>query len=138
MKWGLRRLGASETDWEKLFGLYTLTPLLLVCLAAHRWNMIPACLFRRTTGLPCPTCGSVRAWDWLASGHFIEAFMAQPLISLIEVATVAFLVYSWIVVVFKTRRIRISNMRVGILISSGLFLLALNWFYLLWRTLFPA
>lgn len=136
MKWVLRRLGPDETDWEKLVGLCTLTPLFLFLIAVHHWHVIPDCLFQRLTGLPCPTCGSVRAWELLAAGHFIEAFLTQPLMVLVEIGAIGFMVYSWTAVVFKTRRIRIENVRTGAVISGGVLLLALNWLYLLWRALF--
>ena len=37
------------------------------------------CLFRRITGIPCPTCGLVRSWRLLAQGHIAESWWLQPL-----------------------------------------------------------
>jgi len=40
---------------------------------------IQLCLFRRMTGVPCPTCGSTRAVVSLAQGHPIDALAFNPM-----------------------------------------------------------
>jgi len=41
--------------------------------------MPPLCLFRLTTGIPCPGCGTTRAGLALLTGHFAEALRHNPL-----------------------------------------------------------
>jgi hypothetical protein len=40
----------------------------------------PTCLLRRTTGIPCPTCGSTRAALAAGRGRLLEAFALNPFI----------------------------------------------------------
>jgi hypothetical protein len=42
-------------------------------------GFFPPCVFRLLTGLQCPGCGSTRALHQLLHGHFIAAFMLNPL-----------------------------------------------------------
>ena len=62
---GLIVIGAQVYTWLRAQGL--VFPL-------------PVCLLYTTTGIPCPTCGTTRAFLALASGHLGVAFRYQPLI----------------------------------------------------------
>ena len=42
-------------------------------------GFFPVCLFRLFTGLNCPGCGSTRAMHQILHGHFVAAFMLNPL-----------------------------------------------------------
>jgi len=42
-------------------------------------GFFPVCLFRAFTGLTCPGCGSTRAMHQILHGHFVAAFMLNPL-----------------------------------------------------------
>ncbi len=64
--------------------------LLLACLTGYGWicaNLIArehstgmtVCLVKRSTGLPCPSCGSTRSVMLLCQGEFSAAFHANPL-----------------------------------------------------------
>jgi hypothetical protein len=44
-----------------------------------RTGFFPVCLFRLFTGLNCPGCGSTRAMHQILHGHFVAAFMLNPL-----------------------------------------------------------
>lgn len=37
------------------------------------------CLFKKTTGIACPSCGSTRSVLSLAHGHFTDALLLNPL-----------------------------------------------------------
>lgn len=41
------------------------------------------CLFRLTTGVPCPGCGLTRGMAWLARGELARAFLLHPLAPLL-------------------------------------------------------
>jgi hypothetical protein len=63
--------------------------LLSACMVGYAWltyclknghsEAFAGCLFKRITGIPCPSCGSTRSILELASGHFQEAFLLNPL-----------------------------------------------------------
>jgi len=47
------------------------------------------CLFKRFTGVPCPTCGSTRAIFALLHGHPVQAWLFNPLVMTVVPALVA-------------------------------------------------
>ena len=53
-------------------------------------GLFPPCLFRALTGLTCPGCGSTRAMHQILHGHFVAAFMLNPLFLL----AIPFLLYA--------------------------------------------
>ncbi|HOK05383.1 MAG TPA: DUF2752 domain-containing protein [Victivallales bacterium] len=42
-------------------------------------RFLPDCMFKKITGLPCPTCGMSRAFCCLSRGNFLSAFYYNPL-----------------------------------------------------------
>ena len=53
-----------------------------VAWVARRFDLpLPGCPFREWTGVPCPFCGSTRAFAALAELNFIGAFRLNPLVS---------------------------------------------------------
>ena len=46
--------------------------------AARPFRLPGFCLFKALTGVPCPGCGVTRSILALASGHFAEAWRANP------------------------------------------------------------
>lgn len=67
--------------WAALVG----TATLLANLAGHN---VPLCVFKRLTGIPCPTCGSMRGAISLARGDLAGAWWCNPL--MFSVAVVFF------------------------------------------------
>ena len=60
-----------------------------------RSGFFPLCPFRLFTGLTCPGCGTTRALHELMHGHFVAAFMLNPLLLLaLPFVIYAFLRYS--------------------------------------------
>lgn len=53
-------------------------------------GFFPPCMFRALTGLTCPGCGSTRAMHQILHGHFVAAFMLNPLFLL----AIPFLLYA--------------------------------------------
>lgn len=57
-----------------------------------RSGFFPLCPFRFLTGLTCPGCGTTRALHELMHGHFLAAFMLNPLLLL----ALPFLLYAFL------------------------------------------
>jgi uncharacterized protein DUF2752 len=47
-------------------------------------GFFPICLFRFFTGFTCPGCGTTRALHQILHGHFLNAFMLNPLFFLLS------------------------------------------------------
>ncbi|MFH1066894.1 MAG: DUF2752 domain-containing protein [bacterium] len=47
-----------------------------------RFFPFPVCGFRWLTGLPCLFCGGTRCLVFFASGHWLNAFLVNPLVFL--------------------------------------------------------
>ncbi len=132
-----RRARPGELDHELLWLSVSLGGL----VAAGAWLSAglpwPHCLFLAVTGWPCVSCGATRAAIQLLHGHFLEAFRWNPLAFIAFSAVILFDIYAAIVLVARAPRLRISNatstqkrsIRFLILI-----MLALNWIYLLTRS----
>ena len=64
--------------------------VLIACVAGYLWlafnihqetnkvDGVEACLFKRFTNLPCPSCGSTRAILLLTNGNLANALYANP------------------------------------------------------------
>ena len=90
------------------------------------------CVFKGTTGLPCPTCGSTRAMSRLFALDFAGAFAMNPFTTL-----VAFVVAAWAVadLALLPRRESLGlevrePLGFGLRVATLLLFLA-NWVYLL-------
>jgi hypothetical protein len=70
----------------------------------HRFLMMPPCLFRAATHLPCPLCGLTTAFVRMAHGDAVGAFEAHLLgpglfaaTVLVAVSSLLAIVSSWVV-----------------------------------------
>jgi hypothetical protein len=127
-----------KTDYEFLFG-FLFMPLLagVFLLILRLSSYFPLfCVFHRLTGIPCPACGSFRCEEQLMAGHLRDAFLVQPLMTLIVLGCVAFALYSWVVVIFQLPRLRLEGVtrrQRRAVIWMAITLVVANWFYLLMR-----
>ena len=69
----------SPTSLGLTWGAVALATTLLAPLAARWAPLLPGCLFRELTGLPCPTCGSAHAALALFRLDLREAITFNPL-----------------------------------------------------------
>ena len=66
--------------------------ILVSCTAGYVWlwfdmygrlslhsDVVRACLIKRLTGLPCPSCGSTRSVEAILDGKYIEAMLINPI-----------------------------------------------------------
>lgn len=64
-----------------LWGAVALALLALSPLAPAFAGILPECVFRRVTGVPCLTCGGTRAVLALLAGNLPAALQANPLVT---------------------------------------------------------
>ena len=138
MKTALRNLQKGETDFEFIFGilfipiLFTVS-LVLVGASSH----IPIfCVFHRWTSIPCPACGSFRCVEQCVAGHIREAWLTQPLVTILMGLALVYAAYSWMVVLLKLPRFRvmgISRSQRRLLVFLALAAVLVNWAYIAFR-----
>lgn len=94
----------------------------------------PRCPFFAVTGLPCVTCGATRSAIAFLHGDLLAALRWNPLAFVAFCGFLVFDLYSAIVLVGRTARLRIVDWtlteknRARVIVIG---LLALNWIYLL-------
>jgi hypothetical protein len=115
--------------------------LVAVALPSAAWLRlglpVPVCLFRESTGIPCPTCGSTRLLESLLSGRILEAAAMNPLVfaglaavlvwALLSTARVALGLPGWRVVLARWER--------RLLLCFAIVATLANWAYVIARTL---
>ena len=92
-----------------------------------RWGVsLETCLFLRTTGYPCPTCGSTRSVLALLSGDWVGSLRSSPLLW-VAAALALYLGLSWLRggAPIDSHRIRSWQVALGVL------LLLANWIWVL-------
>jgi hypothetical protein len=118
------------------FGLIYGTIAVLALVAAYALPLVdlfPACLFKRMTSIPCPTCGATRSLVHLAHGEILKSFRMNPLFALTIIAALLGLIFNMLSLLGKFPRISIT------LTSSKAFLfraavmgaVLINWAYLI-------
>jgi uncharacterized protein DUF2752 len=134
MQISAQRLAPKETDYELLWLGVSVCALVVgvTWFALHLpW---PTCTFRALTGLPCVTCGATRAAIQFLHGHFIAAWIFNPLISAGLCAIALFDFYAVFVLVTGAPRLRIAHLTQNEKIVTRVLVigfLASNWIYLL-------
>ncbi|MEO5720034.1 MAG: DUF2752 domain-containing protein [Chthoniobacterales bacterium] len=134
MRVELRRLRAGEADHELIWLAVTVG----AALVASAWLALqlpwPVCTFRSLTGVPCLTCGATHSSLAFLHGNFGAALRFNPLIFAGLCAVALFDLYALVVLVTRTRRVRVSfpNPRTRKwLLAVGLLIGFSNWIYLL-------
>lgn len=95
---------------------------------------LPKCLLHTWTGIPCPGCGSTRAFRQFLVGHLGAAFVFNPLATLGFLGIIAFDIYAVLVLCGKAPRLRLEPLSRSQ--TQGLRVLAIcavaaNWWWLL-------
>ena len=89
------------------------------------------CIFRSLTGIPCPTCGTTRAATAFLRGDLHDAFIANPLATLVGIA---FVVGGVIAGIWATARWPVPRTKISLpfwarVTTIGIILA--NWIYLI-------
>jgi hypothetical protein len=93
----------------------------------------PRCLLKTWTGVPCLTCGGIRALNALLTGHVAAAFRLQPLLTLLAIAAMAWVGYAVAGALFGVCRLRVRTTRreQRVLMAAAVVLVLANWVYLI-------
>jgi hypothetical protein len=116
-----------------------ITGLSLLCLAVMLCALLPdsfqpICLFRHLSGMPCFSCGSTRAAEFLLRGDVGAAFRIQPLATAAFLFAVLYTAYLILVYLFRCPCVRIKGWGRrprALVLAVGAILIVLNWCYLL-------
>jgi len=73
---------ATDRRLGLIWGAIAIAAAVLTHLATPLAPLLPGCLFRELTGLPCPTCGTTHAVLALARLDFPHAIVFNPLATL--------------------------------------------------------
>ena len=132
----IRLIHRSEIglDHELLWGAIGIV-LALAALLTPLALLPYRCPFKALTGIPCPTCGMTRSLIAARQLDFASAFRMNPLAAVVAVGFGLFVVYAWIAILFRTRRIRPEVTRsweptvirmgvVAVFLANWLFLIA--------------
>lgn len=124
------------TGWLEIYGGIGL--MLLFTARFVPLSKLPfwGCALRRTTGIPCLSCGMTRSFDWFLRGRFLDSLLVNPIgfgLALLSVIGAAYLLL---------RPLRPPRLRVELSERAGLWvrvaaiaLLAGNWGYVVARAL---
>lgn len=113
--------------------------LLIARVLPRGFCILPRCLFKRISGLPCVFCGFTRAFQSLARGEWLDVIKINPGAALLF--TLLGVVFVWNAIALLSGRViergrwlQKGNLLLWIGIFGGALLL--NWVYRLIRTLF--
>jgi hypothetical protein len=118
------------------WGAVAIALTLVSPLASRAAALVPPCLFRSVTGLPCPTCGGTRAGVALSRLDLAGAFAFNPLVT---IGGIAFLLGGIAAGAAALAGRPLSEpSRYGLRVRlAALLAVALNWAWLLLRSSSP-
>ncbi len=95
-------------------------------------RLMPPCLFRTWTGLPCPACGATHCGMFLSRLEFKDAFLANPLFFILYLALAAWGFNSIIGALFgKSSRLVLNQRENDIRRYALAAVLLLNWLFVI-------
>jgi len=132
MRITLRRKSPDEIEFAIIYGVLAVMALVAAWYLPLT-EMVPACVFRAATGIPCPSCGTTRSLVHLAHGDIAGSLILNPLFFLVMMTVLfAFCARSVLLPFSRSRFMLIPTRREGTLLRSGMAVLFLaNWIYLI-------
>ena len=94
-------------------------------------KMLPSCVFKTFTGIPCPTCGTTLLLTHLAHGDLTGAVCLNPAVACVIIAALLLLVYD-AATLFSGSRVAwsFSHRESSWIRSGAVAAFLMNWFYL--------
>jgi len=99
-------------------------------------GIVPPCLFRYMTGIPCPACGATRSGLYISQFQIAGAFTANPFFFGLFVALLIWGINTFAGLVFKKNlsfTLSMSEQKVLRVVLMGAFFI--SWVYLILTTL---
>lgn len=120
-----------EDPWA--LGALSALATLLIAATLPLWagGLRLLCPLREITGIPCPTCYGTRATLALLAGDWRAALRFNPLVGAAEMALVAYLPLSAVMVAWAVPRPRVSAALATRAAWAGAALVMANWIYLM-------
>jgi len=136
MRIRFKKLTAGQPDYERGLLILCVVVLAVAALVVEVWpeRWLPACLFRRLTGMSCPTCGLIRSLRLLAAGRIHAAWLQQPLVTVALAILAAGSAYAAVTVLFngpRARLERVSPKAKRVMLVLLIALVLANWAYLI-------
>lgn len=128
----LRKKRPGEIEFGIIYGI-----IALCALAAGRllpvFDLLPSCMFRAASGIPCPTCGTTRSLVHMAHGDVPAAIAQNPLFAAGLLAVLVWMAVNTVLVLLRSPRpVLVTTRSEGTLIRIAVVVLLLsNWAYLL-------
>ncbi len=110
-----------------IVGVWGVTILATWVANRHLAEPIELCMVRRSTGHPCPTCGSTRLVLSLFQGNIVGAIQINPFVFAALVVGALLLLIR--VVLARRLVVRWTGMRVGVGISLLILCMLASWAY---------
>ena len=132
MRISLTQKNPGEIEFSIIYG--SIVSLALVSARVlPLQDILPACLFRAATGIPCPACGTTRALVHLAHGDIAGSLLLNPLFSLAMIVVLILFLARSARLIFGRSWIELTPTRAeGAFLRAGLAGLFLaNWTYLI-------
>jgi hypothetical protein len=92
---------------------------------------IPLCTFRALTGIPCMSCGATRAFGRLARLDWAGAWAFHPLATAVALGLAGWALLDLALAPWRrSLRLTCTRRELTYLVWSGVFLMIVNWVYL--------
>ena len=110
--------------------------LVIIRLFPQVLSLIPPCMFRLWSGIPCPSCGGTHCAVQLAHFHFLPAFLSNPFI-FVMLLLLTFWGMNTIVGLVTKKNVKfiLSTKEKRILKWSIILTVPINWIYLITKTI---
>jgi len=136
MKFVVKKTTASEQFVGLGYALVGFTGLVLAQFGDFVLKIMPQCTFHKITGLPCPSCGATRAGIYLAHLQIMRSLVENPIFFLLYTALLFYAINAVFGALFgKNVTLHINKKRRKAILYAFLTAVALNWAYLIIRTL---
>lgn len=128
----LKERTPGQIEFGIIYGGFALIALVVTRFLPALTTVLPSCVFKGITGIPCPTCGATRAVMHLSRGDIIASLEMNPLVAIAVVSGMMYFIYSALTFLFNMRRITVifadNEMNPVRLIVA--LTVAINWGYL--------
>ncbi len=126
---------SQSTDLEFVLGVLFVPILLLIAvgLAFVPIEWVPRCWLREGTGIPCPACGSYRAFQMLIHGDLAAAFRQQPFALVAGLGAIGYSVYAFLAVFGRISPLRLTRRQRWLAIAAVVLFVGADWVYVLFQ-----